>query len=48
MMTTTAIAQQPLNLDAISLVGNDFELDLESILASECEQGMPNDILSAL
>ena len=49
--TTKDIQQQSVNQDVTSHltsnsfdVSNDMELDLESILSKEFEQGLPNDL----
>ena len=43
MLTATTIEQQSFNLES----SNDIELDLDSILANECDRGLPNDIFNA-
>ena len=40
MLTITITEQEFFNLDS----SDDIELDLDSILASECDRGLPNDI----
>jgi hypothetical protein len=43
-MTTTTLDTQSVELEAIAPVNEDIDLNLDSILADECEQGLPNDI----
>jgi hypothetical protein len=43
-MTTTTLDTQSVELEVIALGSNEINLDLDSILADECEQGLPNDI----
>jgi hypothetical protein len=43
-MTATTLDTQSVEIEAIAPVSDDINLDLDSILADECEQGLPNDI----
>jgi hypothetical protein len=44
LMTTTTLDTQSVELEAIAPVSEDINLDLDSILADQCEQGLPHDI----
>jgi hypothetical protein len=44
LMTTTTLDTQSVEIEVIAPVSDDIELNLDSILADQCEQGLPNDI----